>query len=119
MSDRLAHLRRQRALAQEQLDWINREIAEAEAPGGQKPIAAVPKTKETAPALVSAGVPVPLPATSATAATPEDEEIIARYRVGTDALQKDVRRGCFIYFAVALFLLAVGVAILYFTLRSS
>ena len=54
----------------------------------------------------------------ANATTAEDDDLTARYRVAPDALRNDVRKGCFIYFAAALLLLAAGVAILYFTLRS-
>ena len=117
MSDRLAHLRRQRTLAQEQLDWINHEIAAAEIGAGPKPnpVAHMPgdvvPPATAASAVVASGV-------AAKDTTAEGDDLIARYGVAPEALRNDVRKGCFIYFAAALLLLAVGVAILYFALRT-
>lgn len=114
MPDRLAQLRRQRALAQEQLDWLDREIATAEAGAGVKP---GPATELTAGKPGSVSRPaVHTPSDAATSAA--EDEILAHYRAGPDALKHDVRKGCLIYFAVALLLLAAGVAILYFSLRT-
>ncbi len=112
MPDRLSQLRRQRALVQEQLEWINREIASAEAGGEVSP---APVARSVA-LQNAAAAPAASPPTTATTAVEED--IIARYRVGSDTLKHDVKKGCAIYFSAALLLLAAVVVILYFSLRS-
>lgn len=102
MSDRLAELQRQRAIAQEQIAWLDREIAKE---AGQPP-AAVPPT----PAVVAAA-PVPAPVDSAA------DDILAQYRQNPASTEKDVKRGCYLYFACALgsVLLAAFVAYLIYT----
>ena len=117
MLDRLAQLRRQRALAQEQIDWINREIAEAESENSRKPASVLLQGVVTTPEA-TATPSLPSSASSSAATTSEDDDLIARYRVGPDALKNDVRKGCFIYFAAALLLLGAVVAVLYFSLRA-
>jgi cobalamin biosynthesis Mg chelatase CobN len=116
MPDRLAQLRRQRALAQEQLDWLNREIATAEAskapPASARTSSAEESTLGLAPPAAGS------PALSTEATTTAEEDIIARYRVGSDTLKKDVKKGCVMYFFAALLLLGALVVILYFSLRS-
>jgi len=102
MSDRLKELQRQRALAQEQLAWLDREIA-----------------RETGRAPVpgqSAAAPVP-PTPSAPSTTDAErmaDEIIARYKGEAAASPTDVKRGCFLYFAFAFVLLGLGLVALYF-----
>ncbi len=103
MSDRLKDLERQRALAQEQLAWIEREIAKE---SGRSPAAIQPPAP-----------PAAVRSTSAREAARMAEEILAQYqREGgdADATQRHVKRGCFLYFALAFALLALGVAALYF-----
>jgi hypothetical protein len=105
MSDRLKDLQRQRALAQEQLAGIDREIAKETGQGSATSAPVVP--------------PAPAAARSAGAveAARMAEEILAKYqREGgdTDSTQRHVKRGCFLYFGLAFVLLALGVAALYF-----
>ena len=116
MFDRLAQLRRQRALAQEQLEWINREIAEAETRARENPgpTAGLSGEKLGSDSTVAASTPSAAPTTPSAA----EEAIIAPYRVAPEALNRDVRKGCLLYFFAALLLLAVGVAILYFSFRA-
>ena len=116
MSDRLDQLRRQRALVQEQLAWLDREIAGAEVRAGQQSASAIPASaraaeKVTAPASDAASL-------STGTNSGDEEDLIGRYGVGPETVRNDVRKGCFIYFAAALVLFAAGVAVLYFTLRS-
>lgn len=96
MPDRLAELKRQRALVAEHLQWLDREIAAADS-------SAVTPADPTPKPLVAAPLPAPLPA---------ETEIV------TDpallALQEEERHrgefsksGCWIVFS-ALLLLAVG-----------
>lgn len=119
MSDRLAELVRQRALVQEHLAWLNREIATA---------AEAAKSATAAP-------PAPLPLAGANAAPPaanlaptvmaratgsgavEADEIIARYQATPANVKQDVRKGCLLYFSAALLLLGLVVTVLYFALR--
>ena len=112
MSDRLAELRRQRALVQTHLSWLDREIAtaaaKADAPADSSP------RPEAAPATVaptSAAGPVPLPASAA-------DSILERYRTEPGTLRRDVRQGCFVYFAAACVLLGLGVLAMYFLISA-
>jgi len=112
---RLDELRRQRALLQEHLTWLDREI-EAEG-NGAAASAALP------PALEAIGTSAPpVPSSSAVEAaapttTVEVDAILADYRTPASKLQQDVRLGCFMYFAAALVAVAAGVVALYFLLR--
>ena len=101
MSDRLADLKRQRALAQEQVAWFDREIAKETktSEGGQPPAAPV------------AAAPIVAVPTEAIA-----DEIMAQHRESAESAAKDVKRGCYIWFAAAMsavVLLAVAVYLIY------
>jgi uncharacterized membrane protein len=109
VSDRLKDLQRQRALAREQLAWLDREIARESAPSAPGPPAAPSPTP--APAAGPAA-----PAASAQAAA-EAEAILAQYKSDPSALQKKVKRGCYLYFVAAFGLLGLGVLAFYFLRR--
>ena len=116
MSDRLKDLQRQRALAQEQLAWFDREIAResGQAPATPQP-ATVPlpvtPTGPSAPLVPS----VPTPTHPSAAETERlADEIIARYKDEHASSPADVKRGCFLYFGLAFLLVAVGLVALYF-----
>jgi hypothetical protein len=129
MSDRLAELRRQRALVQEHLAWIEREIGvesqkRAPPPGVALP---VPPSADRVHALfepAGATAPFPAPITPAPSAATsasnpaaaEADAILAEYRVGSESLHTHLRKGCFLYLAGAFALLVVGVVALYFLL---
>ena len=108
VSDRLSELQRQRALAQEQLAWLDREIARE---SGQAPTAPVP----VAPVVPAARPPGEMSADANHAA----DEIIARYQTPPASTTQDVKRGCFLYFFVALgtVLLVVGAIWLFYIRR--
>ena len=111
MSDRLKDLLHQRALVQEQLVWLDREIAAARATApvsGVIPIAIDP-LPITGAALPAARSPSEQAAVDATA-----EEILAQYKNEGPALESNVKRGCFLYFFIALALLGLAVFALYF-----
>jgi len=129
MPDRHQELLRQRALVQAHLAWLDREIAQAAppasvsagpvAPSGLRlsPSRAPANTtlRHTADAILghaAAGVPL--------ATAPRDitqaDAILDEYRVPPAALKTDVRKGCFVYFVLALVLVAAGVTALYFLL---
>jgi hypothetical protein len=100
MSDRLTELQRQRALAQEQLAWFDREIARESAK--VNPIISV---KPVAP-------PIPPPPVAT-----EADELLKRYQPTGSNIHGEVKRGCFIYFFSALVLLALGIAAFYLIWR--
>ncbi len=126
MSDRLQELRRQRALIQEHLAWLDREIAAA---SGQPVVAPAPTpvpppVASVAPAFVTpvvAPIPVVAPAIPADPIAPEvaaaADAILDEYRVAPDNLKTDVKKGCFLYLLAAFGLLALGVIGLYYALR--
>ena len=113
MSDRLAELVRQRALVQEHLAWLDREIAQI---SSQAPS---PTTTSTTSASVPSEPHAKSNASSATEAPlAQAEEILEQYRTPPASVHSEVRKGCFLYFAVAFVLLGVAVAILYVTVGS-
>jgi hypothetical protein len=112
VSDRLNELQRQRALAQEQVAWFDREIAKesGQTPGPTSSPAALPPP----PAVIA-------PAAHADEATARAaQEIIAQYRANPQATATDVKKGCYLYFIFALGVFAicvVGIYIIYTQLR--
>jgi hypothetical protein len=104
VSDRLKELQRQRALAQEQLAWLDREIARESGAGAP-----------VAPVIPVAPAPAAAPKTAGPAhAEAEAEAMMAQYRSDAESLQSNVKRGCFMYFFAALGLLFLGVLAFYF-----
>lgn len=125
MSDRLNELRRQRALVQQHLDWLDDEIASASgasAPTTPRPLSPPPSGYlASQAAAIARSAPVPTASVSA----PSDDNpvvsatadaILAEYRVAPDSLKTDIRKGCLLYFFGALVLVAAGVTALYFLL---
>ena len=106
MSDRLKDLQRQRALAQEQLAWLDREIARET--GGK---AATPPTSTAAATTTAETTPVIQP----TGTSPDD--IIAEYQKHARPVHSEVRRGCFLYFFSALGLVILALLGFYFLRR--
>ncbi len=94
MSDRLTELRRQRALVQDHADWLDREIAACVAAMPGPPADASLPTTSVSPS--SAPVP-PLEAPPELIYTPDP--------AGT---RQQVKRGCFLYFFIALALLSAA-----------
>ncbi len=127
MSDRHQELLRQRAIVQEHLAWLDREIAQI-SPN---------KTQPTPVSLARPAPPAPLPSapsghlagqaadltrhaaasrpTSENSSVPSAAEaILEEYRVAPDTLKTDIRKGCLLYFVGALSLVALVVSVLYF-----
>ena len=102
MSDRLKELQRQRALAQEQLAWLDREIARE---SGDKVTPAAPA--DGGPSLR----PVP------PSAAPSADDILAQYQNQAQPVHSEVKRGCFLYFFAALGLLVLSLAAFWFLRR--
>ena len=99
MSDRLKDLQRQRALAQEQLAWLDREIARET--GAQVP-------PPPAPITPAAGLQPAMPSSA------DADAIIARYQDPGRSVHSETKRGCFLYFFVALGAVALGVIAFWF-----
>ncbi len=101
MSDRLTELQRQRALAQEQLAWLDREIARE---SGDK----------VTPAALVGGVPPPR-TVPAPPVAPDD--ILTQYQSQAQPVHSEVKRGCFLYFFAALGLLLLSLTAFWFLRR--
>lgn len=103
MSDRLKELQRQRALAQEQLAWLDQEIARET--GAAKPKPMVPVTRVATNAPMVGGVP-----SSRVGPAANPDEILQQYQGKDTSIHSEVKRGCLIYFFAAFALLALGIA---------
>lgn len=107
--DRLAELRRQRALVQQHLEWIDREI---DAANGQ--VARASNPPEATPSSTLA-TPVPLRATrSATSSPATMEPWMGEEPRAANDVRQDVKKGCLLYFAAAIAAVIFTVAVLYF-----
>ena len=116
--DRLAELRRQRALLQQHSDWLDREIAVAQA--GATPVATPPPASPAAvisPLPAPVPVPVPGPAPAPALGATDPDTILSQYRSDESRLKTDVRKGCLLYSALAFVLLILGVFGLYLLFR--
>jgi len=129
VSDRLTELQRQRALIQEQLAWLDREIAaekgKAEPLSPPSPAAGMSPPRQPQPLRETPAASQPRPGPGAAAAAPlapapavDAEAILAKYETDPTSLKTDVRKGCLLYFAIAFAVVGLGVAILYFYSRS-
>ena len=122
--DRLTELRRQRDLLKQHLAWLEREIATTETSAGlpdSPPISSMPgpvrgvsgsraPAMEDQPVVAAANRDVDEPGAAADA-------ILDEYRTPSVLLRRDVRRGCFMYFAAALAAFAAAIVGLYFALK--
>jgi hypothetical protein len=110
MSDRLKELQRQRALAQEQVAWFDREIAKEQ---GLTPAAPAPTaTAPLAPVAPVVNAPLGPAPRSQAEIDRQAEEIITRFKP-VQHPAKDARRGCILYFISAFVLLAFAVLAYY------
>ncbi|MDQ5979209.1 MAG: hypothetical protein QG602_2183 [Verrucomicrobiota bacterium] len=104
MSDRLKELQRLRAAAQEQVAWLDREIArEQSLPAAARSVVA------PQPQTFSGIASSPRESTSPLDA----DKLIQRYQRTGGSIKDEVKRGCFIYFYAALGLLVAGVIVAY------
>jgi hypothetical protein len=117
MSDRLQELQRHRAMLQEHLAWLDREIA---ALGGTtRPSTLPPPEGPSAPFPPPTPVTVPAPPpripspTAQLASAKAAEEIMAQYQPEGLSVQSKTKLGCFIYFFLALGMVALVVLIFY------
>ncbi len=105
MPDRLDELRRQRALVQEQLAWLEREIAA---------LAASPESPPSSTPVAPVDTPREIRSVAAAQAVPDFRE----YEPDPAAARQEARRGCLLYAAAAFVLLALlAFGILFFAYR--
>jgi hypothetical protein len=111
MPDRLAELRRQRALIADHLAWLDREIEAAASTSMALEPASQPATPKLplAPAAILAAVQ-PAPATTVSPESDAHTHLLPEHQQAN--VKQDVRRGCFLYFALAALFVAVGCALL-------
>lgn len=113
MPDRLQDLQRQKALVQEQLAWLDREIAAIE----KKKVSVLPPEPAAIMMPVTPAKSAAIGSVDAAAAERAAEEILAQYQQESQSLQKNVKRGCFLYLFAAIGLLILGVCVLYLATR--
>jgi hypothetical protein len=106
--DRLQELRRQRALVQEQLAWLDREIASASGEATPKPAA---QSLPSAPAVQSQPT---LPAADGDTVV----ELIKSYQDESRSSPAKAYWGCILIFVAALVLFALCVFAFYFYVRA-
>jgi len=116
VSDRLNELQRQRALVQEHLGWLEREIArELGQPAAPAATAApVPPPPTPAPAPSAAVPATPADKLSEEAAARAAEEVFARYQPTRGQSPGDIKKGCVLYFVFAMGLLVIFTISAYF-----
>lgn len=127
MSDRHQELLRQRALVQAHLAWLDHEIAHATPTTPTVPPSASGLRLKSSPSptnatlrytadaiLGHAAAGSPLP--TAPRELAQADAILDEYRIPPDALKTDIRKGCFVYFVLALVMVAAGVTGLYLLL---
>jgi hypothetical protein len=101
VSDRLADLQRQRALAQEQVAWFDREIARQTGAAVSAPLAS---PSDPARPVAAANPPPHFSAVTNRAA----DDILAQYQSTAGDTARDVKKGCYLYFIFAMGLLTLG-----------
>ena len=119
MPDRLNELLRQRALIQEHLSWLDRQIiAESD---GISPLASPASTADHPEAGKQPLVSTPLPFDNeglAQVAVAQNEQvaeaIMADYKKDPERQRSDIKRGCFLYFIGALAFVSLVVFLFYF-----
>ena len=113
MSDRLDELRRQRALVQQQLEWLDSEIA-AETAGSS----ASPPTGAANPERPRPTSPIESISLTREPSPADPDAIIKHYSPDTQSAEEQTRRGCWAVFGLAFAALAAFVTAWYF-LRNS
>ncbi len=125
MVDRLAELRRQRALICEHLAWLDREIGRVESSSPPSTAATSATAESPVIKLDDGSRPLTVPKAPEASepgqtdvADAEATRLLEEYRPTATALKNDVRKGCVLYFVAAFVLLALGVAALYLLIGS-
>jgi hypothetical protein len=112
--DRLSELQRQRTLVQQQLAWIDAEIAKASAQEAEA-TGTPPGTPVAVSSASASSIVLPAPLVTD---PQEAEAIIARYHRKADTSVDELKRGCIMQFIVAMLVLGAltGLAILAYSL---
>ena len=115
MSDRLHELRRQRALVQQHLEWLEAEIetAEKKARG-----AAAPARTPAAPNAEQAASPIEAISLREHTTSPEFDALLAAQKSAPANSAAEVKRGCFIAFTLLFVVLGLAVFGLYLFSKS-
>jgi hypothetical protein len=108
MADRLDELRKQRALVQQHLTWLDHEIAAMTVTRLTLPPFAM--RSGTRPPVPTATTPAVPPGPAAGLPVPE----LADFQVDPDNVHVDTRRGCILYAAIALIVLIAICGVIYF-----
>lgn len=118
MDDPTGELRRQRDLVAAHLRWLDEQIAHTRVTPQSPPAApSVPVAQAQTPTMPAAAH-VGEPPASAAAPSPSAIPEIAMPEVDPGSVRNEVRRGCFIYVAIASLLLIVSVALAVWVARS-
>jgi len=111
MADRLEELRKQRALVQQHLTWLDHEIAAITVTRLTLPPFAL-RSGTRPPVGPTATTPAVPPAAGPAAGLPIPE--LADFQVDPDNVHGDTRRGCIMYAAIALIVMALICGVIYF-----
>lgn len=116
MSDRLTELRRQRALAQQQVEWFDREIAALEGAAPKPAMTPGPAPVTTFHAAPVPATPVATPQPTVTASAPAAAVAFefAEYEADPASMQAEAKRGCLLYAGLALAAFFIALVALYF-----
>ncbi len=110
MADRLEELRKQRALVQQHLTWLDHEIAAMTVTRlTLPPFAMRSGTRPPVPTATTPATPM-APGPAAGMVIPE----LADFQVDPDNVHGDTRRGCIIYTAIAIIVMALICGVIYF-----
>jgi capsular polysaccharide biosynthesis protein len=118
MSDRLKDLERHRAMLQEHLAWLDREIAAlagtppSPKPSALPPISALPPASALPTAVARAPI-TSLPRVDERASARAAEQILSQYQTEVQSTATKTKLGCFLYFFIALGLMGGVVLLLY------
>lgn len=114
VSDRLNELRRQRALVQQHLEWLEAEIAAAE----PKAHAAAPVRVPSASHAEGASSPIESISLRETPSSSELDALLAAQKSAPANSAAEVKRGCFVAFGLLFVVLGLAVYGFYLYSRS-
>lgn len=115
MPDRLDELRKQRALVQQHLTWLDHEIASVTVTRlTLPPFAMRGNTRPPIPGAVGTNPATPRSGTTRSPLTGAAIPELAEFQVDPDNVQGDTRRGCIIYSAIAFLVLVAICIVIYF-----
>lgn len=112
MPDRLDELRKQRALVQQHLTWLDHEIAAVTVTRLTLPPFAMRSSTGTRPPIspTATNLAVPMGGPKPAVVVPE----LSDFQVNPDDVQVDTRKGCILYSALAFLILILILVVIYF-----